>query len=162
MFGPVSRQTRWPGERSQSFGTKAGPLARRSAASTTGWRPARMAKSGRSVSSGRHQLPSVASSALAARTSSSAMARAAAAMASPASRMIFRRWATTTRSRFAACSPASESRRSSAASAAQVKRWALAMLWRWMGARSPVAAAGAARKSFSPAAAGTSARKPSC
>ena len=49
-----------------------------------------------------------------------------------------------------------------AGAAAQVKRIAFAMVWRWIGAIGPAAAAGAACISFCPAAAGTSARKPNC
>ena len=139
MFGPVSRQSRRPGDRSQSLGTKAGPRARaqRGLHHRVARRRRRRNRRGRSCS-GRHQRPSAASSAAAACTSSSAIAAAAAAMAGAGMPGTAGAGAARpARSRLPACSPASATRRSSSASAAQVKRMAFAMVWRWIGACGP-------------------------
>ena len=128
MLGPVSSSTRWSGERSQSFGTNCAWPA--SAASTTGWRPARTRNASSSVTCGRHQVPTSASFAADWMTSSRASASAQAASASACSSAVCTRCANTARSRAAARSPASAMRRSRSDSSGVVKRAPLAMPWR--------------------------------
>ncbi len=135
MFGPVTMASRAaaPPEPSsrQSLGVKGSP-ARRTAASTTGWRAASASNTTDRSTSGRVACTSSAHSARAAETSSTAIASAADWISPARPRACSRQASKVSSSMARARSPAWAIFASSSASSTVVKRTWLARVWRWM------------------------------